>query len=95
LVRATGAPVAATWQIKYSCRRGQAGRREKEKEKREERRGKRPDRARGACPTTTWFERKPDFFEHPKRPKFFILGKFCTHTPGGQGPRAHLIWAIN
>jgi hypothetical protein len=44
--------------------------------------------------TTTWFERKPDFFEHFKRPKFFILGKFCTHPPGGQGSRAHLIWAI-
>jgi hypothetical protein len=44
---------------------------------------------------TTWFERKLDFFEHFKRPKFFILGKFCIHPPGGQGPRAHLIWAIN
>jgi hypothetical protein len=40
--------------------------------------------------TATWFERKLDFFEHFKRPKFFILGKFCTHPP-----RAHLIWAIN
>ena len=48
-----------------------------------------------AIVTTTWFERKPDFFEHFKRPKFFILGKFCTHPPWGQGSRAHLIWAIN
>jgi hypothetical protein len=45
--------------------------------------------------TTTWFERKPVFFKHFKRPKFFILGKFCTHPPGDQGSRAHLIWAIN
>jgi hypothetical protein len=44
--------------------------------------------------TTTWFERKVDFFEHFKRPKFFILGKFCTHPPWGQGSRAHLIGAI-
>jgi hypothetical protein len=34
-----------------------------------------------ASTTTTWFERKLDFFEHFKRPKFFILGKFCTHPP--------------
>jgi hypothetical protein len=44
--------------------------------------------------TTTWFERKLVFFKQFKRPKFLILGKFCIHPPGGQGPRAHLIWAI-
>jgi hypothetical protein len=31
-----------------------------------------------------------------KRPIFFIFGGNCIlHPPGGQSPRAHLIWAIN
>jgi hypothetical protein len=51
------------------------------------------EKREGEESTTTWFERKLDFFEHFKRPKFFILGKFCIHPPGGQAPRAHLIWA--
>jgi hypothetical protein len=36
--------------------------------------------------TTTWFERKLDFFEHFKRPKSFILGKTAYTLPGARAP---------
>jgi hypothetical protein len=37
------------------------------------------------------FRRPADFFELFKRPVSFIPGENCIQSPGGQGPRAHLI----